>query len=290
VSQLTIRPLHAAIGAEIQGLEPRMPLDDETIRQLRGAFDEHAVLVFRDLDIDEAFQRYLVYALIDEKIDGAGFTPPATKVSNKEKNGAAPYGRLLFHCDSMWSDTPQRIISLYGLVVEPPGAPTQFISMKHGWRTAPEKLRERVKALQARHGYDEVYPNRGGDADVIDAKMQGSRFVTRPVAFEHPRTHEPLLYISQQATIDIVGLGEEENEALLQEIFDHLYRPEVVLEHDWRQGDLVVWDNIAAQHGRGIVTLQGPVRTLRKVFGPLDFTPDHTHARTFSKVAEQNVM
>lgn len=290
MSQLRIRPIHPAFGAEIQGLEPRIPLDDETVRYLRGAFDKHGVLLFRDLDIDEAFQRYLIYTLVDEKLDGGAFIAPATKVSNKEKNGAAPYGRLLFHCDNMWSETPQRIVSLYGLAVEPPGAPTRFISMKHGWETAPQTLRDRVKNLAARHGYDEVYPNRGGDADVIDAKMQGSRFVTRPVVFKHPHTGDPLLYASQQATIDIVGLGKEENEILLQEIFDHLYRPEAVLDHDWRQGDLAVWDNIATQHGRGVVTLQGPVRTLRKVFGPLGFVPDPSLVRTYSKVAQQEAM
>jgi hypothetical protein len=42
-----------------------------------------------------------------------------------------------------------------------------------------------------------------------------------------------------------------------------------VLDHEWRRGDLVVWDNLAVQHARGNVEIEGPERTLRKVIGPV---------------------
>ena len=59
-----------------------------------------------------------------------------------------------------------------------------------------------------------------------------------------------LLYVSQQATIEILGLSAEENEALLAELFSYLYEPSNILEHQWRTGDLVVWDNLLLQHAR----------------------------------------
>jgi len=268
MSNLKFRELNEAVGAQVEGLDPSVPLNDEEIAQLRAAFYDRGALVFRDLDIDEDYQRYLLYTLIGEEPQ-----PPERKepmlVSNKEKDGAAPYGRLLFHCDAMWSEAPQPAISLYGVAVEPPNAPTLFISMEHGWNTLPEHLRERVKGLEARHGFDEAYPNRGGDADVLDGRMTEPRSVVRPVAYRHPHTGRELLYVSQQATIEIMGLSHDENEELLEELFEHLYKPEFVLSHDWRKGDLVIWDNIVTQHGRGTVALNGPVRTLRKVIGPM---------------------
>jgi alpha-ketoglutarate-dependent taurine dioxygenase len=48
-----------------------------------------------------------------------------------------------------------------------------------------------------------------------------------------------------------------------------MYQAEARLEHQWRTGDLVVWDNLAVQHGRPNVTEQGPARTLRKVAAPM---------------------
>jgi taurine dioxygenase len=268
MSRLKFRELNEAVGAEVEGLDSNGPLDDLTIAQLRAAFYDRGVLVFRKLDIDEDYQRYLLFTLIGEEPPTPEKKEPML-VSNKEQGGAAPYGRLLFHCDAMWSEAPQSAISLYGVAVEPPNAPTLFVNMEHGWNTLPEHLRERVKGLEARHGFDEAYPNRGGDADVLDGRMTEPRSTTRPVAYRHPHTGKELLYVSQQATIEIKGLSHDENEELLEELFAHLYKPEFVLSHDWRKGDLVIWDNIAAQHGRGTVALNGPVRTLRKVIGPM---------------------
>jgi alpha-ketoglutarate-dependent taurine dioxygenase len=289
MTDFEMRPLSTAVGAEIRGVDLRQPFDAETTRRLREAFDEWGVLVFRDLDIDEDTQRRLVYLLIDEPVPAPGEQAEKVPmlVSNKVEQGAAPYGRLLFHCDNMWARTPQRAISLYGVSVVPPGAPTMFASMAHGWATLPQDLRDRVDGLEARHGFEGGrYPNRGGDEDVIDSAFDESRSMIRPVRWTHPRTGRPLLYVSQQATIEILGLTAAENEELLAVLFEHLYQPSAVLEHDWRAGDLVVWDNIATQHGRGVVELEGPERTLRKVTGPLSLDPDEVLIPVYSKVAD----
>ena len=252
------------------------------------------MLVFRDLDIDEDFQRYLVFTLIGQE-------PPAEApehthrsgpmlVSNKAEGGAAPYGRLLFHCDTMWAETPQPIISLYGVHVAQPSAPTMFVSMGEGWDTAPEEMRDKVRNMEARHGQLEGgYPNRGGDDDVQDPQFGESRSTVTPVARIHPRTGRQMLYVSQQCTIDILDVSPEENEEILEDLFEHLYAPERVLQHEWRDGDLVVWDNVAVQHARGVVDLEGPERTLRKVFGPMTLTEqERGHLPTFKKIEERS--
>ena len=80
---------------------------------------------------------------------------------------------------------------------------------------------------------------------------------TTPIALPHPRTGETVLYVSEQMTQGIDTIGKPEGEELLQELFRHLYRPESVYSHDWREHDLVAWDNISIQHGRPNVTLEG---------------------------------
>jgi alpha-ketoglutarate-dependent taurine dioxygenase len=289
MAQLKLRPLSPAFGAEVEGFEPGSPLDEEVLAQLRAAFDERGVLVFRNLDIDEDMQRSIVYGLIGEEVpvELAAAEKRPRIVSNKMEDGAAPYGRLLFHCDNMWARRFERILSLYGVLIEPPTAPTTFISMGETWDRLPEELRARLNGFEARHGFEHKYPNRGGDEDVIDAYYGTSRSTVRPVIVRHPRTDRMLLYVSQQATIEILGLSAEENEALLAELFSYQYEPSHVLEHDWRTGDLVVWDNIAIQHGRGTVALDGPERTLRKVGGPFNLDPDEVNMPVFQKAAGQ---
>jgi alpha-ketoglutarate-dependent taurine dioxygenase len=287
MSQLKLRALTPAFGAEVEGFETSSPLDEEVLAQLRAAFDERSVLVFRNLDIEEDMQRSIVYGLIGEEVpvELAAAEKRPRVVSNKMEHGAAPYGRLLFHCDNMWARRFERILSLYGVQVEPPSAPTTFVSMGETWDRLPEELRARLEGLEARHGFEHKYPNRGGDQDVIDAYYDTSRSTVRPVIVRHPRTGRMLLYVSQQATIEILGLSAEENEALLAELFSYLYEPSTILAHEWRTGDLVVWDNITAQHGRGTVTLDGPERTLRKVGGPFNLDPDEVNMPVFQKAA-----
>ncbi len=284
MSQVKVRALSPAMGAEIEGFDPKKGLDDDDVlAQLRAAFDDRSVLLFRNLDIDEDTQRLIVFTLIGEKVPVAQGPVKPRVVSNKMEDGAAPYGRLLFHCDNMWARRFEPIISLYGARIEQPAAPTTFASMGDAWDRLPEELRHRLAGLEARHGFDHQYPNRGGDDDVIDTYYDESRSMVRPVILQHPRTGRTLLYVSQQATMEILGLSEDENEALLYELFGYLYDPSVVLEHPWREGDLVIWDNIAAQHGRGNVTLDGPERSLRKVGGPMNLDPDEISMPIFSK-------
>ena len=61
-------------------------------------------------------------------------------------------------------------------------------------------------------------------------------------------------------TREIVEPALDESEELIEALFAHLYDNEHVIDHDWRQGDLVAWDNLAVQHARKTVQIEGPVR------------------------------
>jgi taurine dioxygenase len=274
---LVLRDLTPAFGTEITGLDPVAALADaDTTQQLRDLFDTRGVLVFRDVDIDHDTQANLVRALIGMGPLGPGETASARAngdpfyVSNKEPEGGAPFGRLLFHSDMMWSEHTFRVLSLYGVEIEPPVSPTIFASAADAWTTLPPELRTRVESLAAVQGHNEHERARAADdPDVLITTFENLQTRTTPVKYSHPRTDAPVLYVSQQMTCAIEDLPAAESEALLEELFAHLYRAESVYEHDWRHHDLVAWDNIAVQHARPNVTVEGPVRTLRKVFAPL---------------------
>jgi alpha-ketoglutarate-dependent taurine dioxygenase len=269
-----VRELSPIFGAEITDIDPQAAVADAaTRRDVQRVFDERGLVVFPGLDIDTLTQHNLARALIDlpvldELPEGRQGKSPMY-VSNKEKGGGAPYGRLLFHCDTMWSTDPIKVLSLYGVEVEQPATPTEFVSARYAWETLPDDLKAMVEGLHAVHGHDDAYPEREmDDPDVLRSTFESPKMTTTPVAWTHPRTGDTLLYVSQQITMEIVELPADESEALLQELFAHLYRPEVVLAHPWRTGDLVAWDNQAVQHARPNLALDGPTRTLRKVFAP----------------------
>jgi taurine dioxygenase len=166
----------------------------------------------------------------------------------------------------MWHPNPFRSLSLYAVQVEPGAASTSFASGVHAWETLPLGLRERIEGLHVLHVTGQIY-ERGGD-DLLRPERSEERSTITPIVQRHPRTGRLVLYVSQQMTREIVGLPHDVSESLLGELFEHLYAPSNVIVHEWRTGDLVVFDNLAVQHSRGNVERDGPARTLRKVIAP----------------------
>jgi alpha-ketoglutarate-dependent taurine dioxygenase len=284
-ARFDITTLSPGFGAEVHGLDPTHKLDADGIRQLRALFDEHAILVFRDIELDRPYQQYLaelVYGTDADELDDDHLARNAEQqgtfyISNKIEGAAAPYGVLLYHADSMWSDHPFHVISLWGEEVEPPVPPTYFASTVHATRTLPAGLRARLEGLEAVHvPGPESFKHRKLDdtgGTLVMPKRDKEYSVVRPVLSRHPRTGAEFVYASQQMTSHFVGMEPEASEALLEEVFAHLYAPGNTLQHEWRQHDLVMWDNLAAQHARPEVERQASVRTLRKVGWPLPPDP-----------------
>jgi taurine dioxygenase len=288
MTQLDIRNLSPLFGIEVKGLEPHIPFDDKTCQALRKAFDQHRLLVFRDFDIDVDFQSYLAGVLIGEdrqppvrvtaealarENDGYSF------VSNRS-NHNAPFGRLLFHTDMMWSEQAFQLISLYGVEIEEPTIPTQFISAVHGWNTLSADLRARIEGRFAIHGRQS---RTGNDGEVLVTTYKDEQTAKLPIGRRHPRTGETILYVDQRSTYGIADLASQDSGELMEALYAHLYAPQNVVEHHWRKGDLLLWDNLALQHARPNVSTKGPARILRKVYAPKpqmvrDVAPEYSTA------------
>jgi len=270
MAELQIHDLEAPLGALVEGLDTTVELDGEACRLLRRAFDDRGLLLFRGVDVAYPFQVRLSEMLIGKDAEGVEGAPALDNfyISNRKEGAAAPFGRLPFHSDAMWSDDPPRVLSLYAVQVDPPVVPTIFASSVRAWEALPEDLRTRVERRSALHIAGAI--KRGDEpGEILESTFERPPTTVTPVGHRHPRTGRTLLYVCQQMTREIVGMAPQESEALLEELFAHLYDPSNRWEHEWRNRDLVVWDNLAVQHGRVNVLAEGPARTLRKFFSPI---------------------
>jgi alpha-ketoglutarate-dependent taurine dioxygenase len=267
---LQVRDLSPGFGAEIVGLDLGGELDQDTCRDLRALFDDRGLLALRGAAITAEEQRYLAGILVgdepptDRAAAIAGTREYPAPVSNKEPEGNAPYGRLLFHSDMMWAESPMELLSLYGVDVEQPSVPTIFASAALAWETLPDDLRARVDGLEAVTATGQRQRGEYTE-ELLQPVREREQSTTKPIGYAHPRSGRMLLYVCQMMTSHVAGLAADESEELLEALFAHLYDPAHLYEHDWQQYDLVLWDNLALQHARPQVTLEGPARTLRKV-------------------------
>jgi alpha-ketoglutarate-dependent taurine dioxygenase len=269
MSDLMVRDVGPGFGTEIEAFELTMLDDEQVAAQLLDLFDTRGLLVFRDVELTYSQQAHLCEFLIRRPADSTGI-PVADNwyISNRRPQSAAPYGRLQFHMDTAWAHQPNEIVSLYAVDLEPPVAPTTFASTVRGYATLPDHLRAKIGGKEAIHSAGEI--RRGGDvSDVLVSAVERPPSTRKPVVLTHPRTGAPMLYVGEQNTREIVGMDPDESEALLDELFAHLYDPANQWNHEWRLHDLAAWDNLAIQHARPNVPVDGPTRTLRKVATPM---------------------
>jgi taurine dioxygenase len=259
-------PLSPAVGVEILDLDLAPldaggALDPDDVATLRAAYDEHHLLLVRGQscgpDAQVAFTGLFGPVLAERSGARHAF------VSNTHPDGFVREGPLLFHSDLAFTPEPVLGISLQALDVPPGGAPTRYANAAAAYATLPADVRARLDDLHVVHAYDlwtqanELQARR----DVIDPTAPRA---THPLVLAHPRTGTPILYVGEMQAERVVELEPDESRALLDDLLAHLYRPEHRYDHAWDVGDLVVWDNLALQHGRGAVTDDGP-RTLRRV-------------------------
>jgi taurine dioxygenase len=251
----------AALGAEVRGVDLR-DLDEAAFERVMQAWHDHSVLLFRDQAVSDqeliAFSRRLGdldWAPIQET--GRRFVeglPEIYVVSNVKVNGE-PIGSLgdgeaVWHTDMSYLDLPTKASMLYSLEVPPTGGNTSFCTMYSIYEALPARLKDRVAGLKIKH--DGTY-NSGGyvrQGVMATDDPRTSPGAVHPLVCTHPNTGRRMLYLGRRRNAYLVGLDLKDSEALLDELWSIVDRPEFVWEHVWRVGDLVLWDNRCTMHRR----------------------------------------
>ena len=244
---ITVSPLSPAFGVEVHGVNLDRGLDADEAATLLRLFDEHSLLIFRDQDISANDQVDVCRAL-------RPVVEPHAWVSNVEP-GFHPEGELLCHSDFAFTPSPMLGLSLYAIEIADGAAPTKFASNARAARRLPDSLRARVQGLEVVHLIDSVngrdnVRTRACDVGGDEAPADLFPRFARPVIWKHPVTGVELLFVLEQQASHFVGWSCEASDELLDALFAVVYEPTNVYEHEWRVGDLAVWDNLALQHGR----------------------------------------
>ena len=254
-------PTGAALGIEVKAGDLRT-LDDIGFARVVKAWHGYSVVLFRDQALSDhdliAFSRRfgdLDFAPIQE--NGRRFVegmPEIYIVSNVKVNGEAigslGDGEAVWHTDMSYLDIPPKASMLYSLEIPPRGGNTSFCSMYAIYEALPTALKADIEGLTIKH--DGTYNSGGyvrqGVTPTDDPRA--SPGALHPLVCTHPDTGRRMLYLGRRRNAYIVGLDLAASEALLDELWSYVARPEFAWEHVWRVGDLVMWDNRCTMHRR----------------------------------------
>ncbi len=262
--------LHRTFVAEVSGVDIATPMDDDMRDRIVAAMDEHAICVFRN-DVPVADEDHLAFGRafgplmrqkMQQTVSGRGIrlaTDELVDVGNLDENGdihaaddprrAFHKGNQLWHSDVTFDAVRASYSLLAAHVVPPDGADTEFADMRAAYDDLPEATKAEIDGLVAEHSiwYSRVLGGMEEPSDEVKATRPPAR---HPLVQVNPRTGRKSLYLASHAS-HIVGRPRDAGRALLDELIAHATQAEYVYRHQWRVGDIVMWDNLQTMH-RGV--------------------------------------
>ena len=253
---MKLRALHGDFGVEALDVDASVPLDAATVAALRGAFDRHRILVLRGQRLAPeahiAFSRHfgeLEIHVLDEYHKARH--PEIFELSNLGPDGKPnavhpDRGTLFWHTDASWQARPALATLLYAEQAPTHGGHTLFADMIGAHEALGAGERERFATLRVLHDLN-VSRLKAGYPAMTPAQREKRPPVEQPLVRVHPPTGRRAIFLGSHGQA-IVGLPDLESRGLIERIMNHCTEPRFVLEHVWRPGDLVMWDNRATVH------------------------------------------
>ena len=259
---MKISPLGAVIAADILDVDLAKPLDDQTIALIGDAWNDQLVLRFRNQRLNDddllRFSRY--FGELDPPGPnpyGVTFLPEYPEInviSNVRDDAGVPIGNLgdgeaVWHADMTYIDNPPEAGILYALEVPVGQGDTYFANMVAAYDDMPADLRAAIdgKILIHDAAHNSAGMLRKGYEEVRDVKLTpGAR---HPLAYEDP-TGRVVLFLGRRPHAYILGMEEDDSEALLDSLWAHASQPKYSWKNEWQAGDLVMWQNRMVLHRR----------------------------------------
>ncbi len=256
---IEFRPLNDAIGAEVLGVDLSEPIAPQAFATIHQGWLRHAILLFRNqsaMTPDDHLALSRLFGEIDEP-DTPAFTlpthPMVAVVSNVRENGkliGAPNAGRHWHSDSQFLAVPPSASLLLAREVPPADGDTAFANMYAAYEALAPAMRAKVDKLSVRHSrvraYSIFHPERPPLTEAEKARVPD---VVHPMVRVHPETGRRALYVGgAQHGGTVEGLPSEESEALLRELRAYCTESRFSYTHEWRAGDLIIWDNRCTMH------------------------------------------
>jgi alpha-ketoglutarate-dependent taurine dioxygenase len=241
------------MGLETTELTPRIgtqiAIDAETLLsgkylgEIRDIFEQRGVVVFRDIGLSDEQQVEFSRQLGDLEQDI--FKVTFDEAHNPEF-AKILYGTWSWHIDRIDLDVPTWGSVLSPRVLAPQGGDTLFANTYAAWEDLPEQRKAELDGLEVIHtigaSYREVEEPHPGLAE-FSAQFEPK---VQPLVWRH-RSGRKSLAIGIHAC-GVVGMAQDEADALLAELLEWAGRPQFVYRHQWRMGDMLMWNNTGTMH------------------------------------------
>jgi taurine dioxygenase len=242
--ELTIRKLHPVIGAEVTGIDLGKPADEATRAALSEALSEHLALVFPGQDLTpegylnagKAFgpimrQHYSQNHMPGHDLIGLVLHTEGRKVAEN------------WHTDHTNHEKPPLATMLYGVSVPSSGGGTSICSMRAAYNALDADEQERLCDMRSVNQLD---------IDRVGTRAEDEERYAKPIVHPMVRTHPVhgsravFFHITKVQYIE--GMSPDLSRAYMEDLLGRMVRPQITYHHQWKKGDVLIFDDRATLH------------------------------------------
>jgi taurine dioxygenase len=259
---LSINNLNAALGAEVSGIDLSWSLEQDDVATIEDLWRERLVVVFRGQKLSDP--QLIAFSKHFGELDPPGPNPygepfnkehPELNVISNVVESGKPIGNLgdgeaVWHADMTYVEVPPKAAVLHSLEIPPSGGNTYFANMFAAYEGLPVNLK---KACEGKIAVHDASTNsagmlRKGYKKVTDVReVVGAR---HPLVRTEPKTGRKALFLGRRPNSYVIGLEVAESEALLDALWAHATQPQFAMCHEWKVGDVLMWNNLSLLHRR----------------------------------------
>jgi alpha-ketoglutarate-dependent 2,4-dichlorophenoxyacetate dioxygenase len=257
---MDVIPCGPGFGAELRGVTLSDAVaDDDAYAAIRAAFEEHSVLIFRDQDVSDDIQLAFSRRFGEPEVTKVGtqgtgtyfvvlttIGPDGKVVPSDHRMALRAKANQLWHTDSSFKRVPALASVLSARVIPGHGGETEFVSTRLAFGRLEQDIQQQLENSYAWHDYahsrGQIAPDLASPEERAALPAQCWRLVWR-----NPVNGRGALYIASHAYA-VEGLEPSAGQALLDELTAAATAHGTTYLHQWRVGDVVMWDNRATMH------------------------------------------
>lgn len=236
------------VGAEVASALATLLSGDEG-SEFQHLLLNKGVLLFRNVDVDDA--QLLTFAKTIGVVRKERHNPVnRVYFTNSGDSLQRDYVRttFLWHVDSTYEDDPP-----LGAILTPRSLPpgggggTEFVSTCAAYEALTDEDKKRIDGLQVVHTMAAFGSKVPGTLSE-EFRTSWGKFPARTLPMVRPhKTGRKALILGSSAD-HVIGMDPEESRALIERLNASMTRPEYIYTHQWRMGDVLIWDNTSTMH------------------------------------------
>lgn len=254
-SEIEVRQVSTALGAEVGGVDLSCELSETTMREIEDAYCRYSVIFFRGQTLTP--EQHIAFAerwssininRFFQPLDGYPQIAQVVKEADQKDNIGGDW-----HTDHSYDQIPAMGSVLYALDVPDVGGDTLFSSMYLAYESLSDGMKSTLEGLKAWHSSRHVFGASIADSEYTkDGRIGNADKATQDalhsVVITHPLSGRKALYVNKDFTVRLDGWTVDESKPLLEYLYEHGARQEFTCRFHWEPGSVAFWDNRATWH------------------------------------------